>query len=357
MSCQVIAEIGVNHNGSLETALELIQVAEECGADVVKFQTFQVGQLVTPRAPKAGYQIHTTKPDQSQWEMLQELELDQSDFAILQARSVELGIQFLSTPFDGQSLDFLVDELQLGTIKIGSGDLTNLPLLVEAGRAGVDLVLSTGMATMSSVYEGIGAFAFGLLFPRQQPESSAFLGNFARREETLRAVHDRLILLQCTSEYPAPLGNLNLRAMSEMQTETGLRVGFSDHSLGMLASCAAVSLGAVVIEKHLTLDRDQPGPDHLASLDPSQFRDLVDGVRSVELALGQGIKAPTTGELQNRQIATKGLYAARNLSVGETIDASAIALLRPPAKMLARDYWDVLGTQADRPYLQGEPLL
>jgi N-acetylneuraminate synthase len=307
----IIAEAGVNHNGSLELALRLIDAAKASGANAVKFQTFRADLLASRSAQKAPYQERTTSNSESQFAMLQRLELDAATHRHLIDRCREAGIQFLSSPFDMESADLLA-EIDLPLYKIPSGEITNLPFLKHVAGKGKPLILSTGMSTLGEV------------------------------EAAIHVLHDagarRLTLLHCVTEYPAPYNEINLRAMQTLRLAFGLPVGFSDHTPGIEISVAAVALGAEVIEKHLTLDRALPGPDHHASLEPGEFAQMVASIRHVESALGTGIKAPAPCELQNLPIARKSIVAARALPAGHQLSADDLAIKRPgsglPAKFI-----------------------
>ncbi len=352
----VIAEAGVNHNGNLELALELVEASAMAGADFVKFQTFTAERLATRAAPKTGYQSRATPESQSHFEMLRELELTDEAHFILKSRAQELGLGFLSTPFDLRSLDFLAKDLGLPTIKVGSGDLATLPLLVNLGRLKRDMILSTGMSTMREVIEGLGAYVFGLLSGHgDHPDVDRF-AELAMSQQGLELLRAHVRLLHCTSEYPAPDEHMNLAAMETLRTATGLRVGLSDHSLGIAVPIAAVALGACIIEKHITLDTALSGPDHSASLDPPAFAEMVRGIRSVEAALGHGRKEPYPEELANREAAGKSLFARRSVVAGEVFAEEDIDLLRPGHGAPPRDYWLWLGSVAERDFQSGDAL-
>jgi len=308
MSVYIIAEAGVNHNGSLDMALQLVDAAASTGADAVKFQTFRADRLVKRDAPKAEYQKQTTGTDESQYEMLQRLELPREAHFALLDRCAARGIDFLSTPFDEESLDFLADELGLKTIKLGSGEVTNGPLLLRAARKGVSVILSTGMSTLGEVETALSCLAFGYTKVDESPSLEAFLATYAS-DEGREALSRRVTLLHCTTEYPAPFEDVNLRSMLTMERAFALPVGYSDHTEGIAVSVAAVALGASVIEKHFTLDRALPGPDHRASLEPGKLAEMVRSVRQVESALGSGLKAPSPSERMNRKIVRKSLVA------------------------------------------------
>lgn len=346
----IIAEAGVNHNGSLQMALDLVDKAAEAGADLVKFQTFDAKRLASARAPKAGYQNRTTDADESQLEMLRRLELSREAHAEIIAHCDERGIGFLSTPFDEGSLTLLVEDFGLRQVKLGSGELTNAPLLLACARSGADIILSTGMGSLSEVEEALGVLAFGMVragLPRGRSDFAEMLTH-PKAWEALRA---RVTLLHCTTEYPAPVAQTNLLAMATMRSAFGLRVGYSDHTEGRAISLAAVALGAEVLEKHFTLDRGLPGPDHAASLEPRELVAFVTEVRDVEAALGNGIKQPSAAELTNRAIARKSLHATRDLAEGEVPTAGDIAVLRPGDGISPMAFWDRL----NRPVTQACP--
>lgn len=298
----IIAEAGVNHNGSLDLALRLVDAAKSSGADAVKFQTFRADQLAIRSAHKAPYQERTTANDESQYEMLQRLELDAAAHRKIIDHCQQIGIQFLSSPFDAQSAD-LLGELDLPLYKIPSGEITNLPFLEHIARKGRPLILSTGMSTLGEVEDAVRVL--GLAGCKQ------------------------LTLLHCVTEYPAPYEEVNLQAMQTLRMAFGLPVGYSDHTPGIEIAVAAVALGAVVIEKHFTLDRSLPGPDHAASLEPDELREMVTAIRHVEAALGTGIKAPALCELPNISVARKSVVAARSLSTGHRLSADDLDIKRP----------------------------
>lgn len=351
----IIAEAGVNHNGSLQMALDLVDRAAEAGADLVKFQTFDAGRLASARAPKAGYQNRTTDAGESQLDMLRRLQLSPEAHRAIIARCAERGIGFLSTPFDEGSLALLVETFGLRQIKLGSGELTNAPLLLACARSEAEVILSTGMGTLAEVEEALGVLAFGMLRagpPRGRADFAAVLTD-PQAWEALRA---RVTLLHCTTEYPAPVAQTNLRAMATMRAAFGLRVGYSDHTEGRAISLAAVALGAEVLEKHFTLDRSLPGPDHAASLEPGELSALVAEIRAVEAALGTGIKQPGAAELANRAIARKSLHAARDLAAGQVLEPGDIAVLRPGDGISPMALWDQVGQHTASAFDQGEKL-
>ncbi|MEA5088410.1 N-acetylneuraminate synthase [Solidesulfovibrio sp.] len=348
MRVTIIAEAGVNHNGSLEMALRLVDAAADAGADAVKFQTFVAAAVVCSNAAKAEYQQLTTGAQESQLEMIRKLELGPEDFDALRCHCRERGIEFLSTPFDLQSLDLLL-RLGVSRLKLPSGEITNGPFLLAAARAGLPLLLSTGMSGLGEVETALGVLAFGLLEPRAEPGPEDFALALASPagQERLR---DNVTLLHCTTEYPAPLADVNLRAMATLEAAFGLPVGYSDHTKGITVPVAAAALGARVLEKHLTLDNALPGPDHKASLDPAAFKDMVAAVREVELCLGDGRKRLTPCERGNRAVARRSLVAARPIRAGEPFSPENLTAKRPGTGRSPLDYWSLLGRPADRNY-------
>lgn len=350
----IIAEAGVNHNGSLERALALVDAAAEAGADVVKFQTFRADALASDVAPKAAYQVRETGGGESQLAMLRRLELDEAAHHALIARCAERGIRFLSTPFDLGSLDLLL-RLGISVLKLGSGEVTNAPLLLAAGRCGLPVILSTGMATLGEVEQALAAVAFGALHGDRQPDRAALSGILST-PEAWAVLRGRVTLLHCTTDYPTPYADVNLKAMDTLAGAFGLPVGYSDHTPGIAVSLAAVARGAVVIEKHFTLDRTLPGPDHKASLEPDELAELVAGARAVTAALGDGLKAPRPCEIPNIAVARKSLIAARDIAAGEVYTADAVAVRRPGSGRSPFDLWDTLGQPAPRALKAGDLL-
>jgi N-acetylneuraminate synthase len=298
----VIAEAGVNHNGSLEMALRLVDAAAAAGADVVKFQTFKAEEGISPSAPKATYQLETTGASESQLEMVKKLELPPEAFRRIERHCRERGIVFLSTPFDRASVD-LLDELGVVAFKIGSGELTDLRFLSYVAAKGRPLILSTGMSNLQEVAAAV--------------ESVRDAGN---RE---------LVILHCVSNYPAAPSSVNLRVMKTLQEEFGVPIGYSDHTVGIDIALAAVALGACIIEKHFTLDRSLPGPDHRASLEPSELEAMVRGIRVVQSALGDGRKCLVAEEINTAAVARRSLVAACDLKAETMLTEAMIAIRRP----------------------------
>ena len=352
----IIAEAGVNHNGDLNLAKQLIDVAAEAGASAAKFQTFQAEQVVSRHAPKAEYQTRTTDQTESQFEMIRKLELTETDHEVLIAHAQVRGIAFLSTPFDMPSLHLLTKRFGLQMVKIPSGEIINAPFLLAIARVAQQVILSTGMSTLAEVEAALGMLAFG--FATQSaatPQHGDFERAFAS-EAGQQALRNRVTLLHCTTEYPTPFDEVNLRAMDTLAAAFGLPVGYSDHTLGIHVSLAAVARGARVIEKHLTLDRNLPGPDHKASLEPDELRQLVRQIREIEQALGDGIKRPTVSEWKNRDVARKSLVAAKAIKVGEVFTEENLTCKRPGTGANPSSYWQTLGQVATRSYAADEAL-
>lgn len=327
--CFVIAEAGVNHNGSADLALQLVEAAARTGADAVKFQTFTADGLVTPGTVKAAYQEANTGAG-DQYSMLRQLELPQTVYAALWRRATELGIEFMSTPFDEKAADMLI-ALGMKRLKIPSGELTNFPLLEYVATKNMPMILSTGMGTMAEVQEAIAVIK----------STRAHLG-FGTD------LSDMLTLLHCTSNYPAAAAEVNLRAMHTLRAATKLPVGYSDHTQGTLTAIAAVAAGAVVLEKHFTLDGSLPGPDHRASLEPAEFTDMVRQIRSIEVMLGSGDKAPCAAELPIRALVRRSVTLKRALKANAPITAQDIVLLRPGTGIQPKDLANVIGKRAAR---------
>ena len=356
MKTFIIAEAGVNHNGDLHLAKQLVNAAADAGADAVKFQTFRAEQVVSRHAPKAEYQTRVTDQAESQFDMIRKLELSEAAHDELITHANMRGITFLSTPFDLPSLHLLTKRFGLQTIKIPSGEITNAPFLLAIARAATRVIMSTGMSTLAEVEAALGVLAYGFVGPAAAiPRSGEFeqaFGSDAGQE----ALRNRVTLLHCTTEYPAPFGEVNLRAMDTMAEAFGLPVGYSDHTMGIHISLVAVARGARVIEKHLTIDRALTGPDHKASLEPEEWRQLVRQIREVELALGRGLKYPTLSERKNRAVARKSLVAARAVRAGELFTEDNLTSKRPGTGISPFAYWQTLGQAAGRDYNPDEAL-
>jgi N,N'-diacetyllegionaminate synthase len=326
MSCFVIAEAGVNHNGSIDLALRLVDIASECGADAVKFQTFSAERLVRPGARTAQYQAQATG-ESDQFAMLKRLELSEQDHRRISARCVERSIEFMSTPFDEEAAGLLLS-LGMKRIKVPSGEITNIPFLEFLADADRPMIVSTGMATIAEIEAAVAAIA-------RRRAARGFTAPLA----------DMVTVLHCTSNYPAADSDVNLRAMATIASATGLPIGYSDHTRGVAVATAAVALGATVIEKHFTVDKTLPGPDHAASVSPEELAVLIGQIRAVDVALGSPEKGPTATELPIRTLVRRSVTTRRPLRAGQRIEAQDLCLLRPgdgvPPGELAR----VIGTR------------
>ena len=323
----IIAEAGVNHNGSLELAKKLVDVAKEAGVDAVKFQTFKTEKIVSKFAPKAEYQIKNTGNNESQYEMIKKLELTEEEFIELYKYTKEKGLIFLSTPFDFESADFLEDLVPV--YKISSTDLTNLPFLEYIAKKGKPIILSTGMATLGEIEEAVN---------------------------TIKKYNEDIILLHCITNYPADFEELNLRAIKTLEEAFKLPVGYSDHSLGIYAPIAAVTLGAVVIEKHFTIDKNLPGPDHKASLNPEELKEMVKAIRLTEKALGDGIKRPTFSEEKIKKVVRNILVANVDIPKGSIIKREMVTIKRPGIGIEPKYLDIVVGKMAKRDIKKDEVL-
>lgn len=339
----IIAEAGVNHNGSLSLAQQLVDVAAQAGADAVKFQTFKADNLVVKGAGKAEYQKRTSGGDESQWEMLKRLELSDDAHFELVTHCRQSGIQFLSTPFDTESVDFLAKRLGISMLKVPSGEITNAPLLLKSARTGLPVILSTGMATIPEIWEALGVLAFGYCADMDEKPSLAAFRLFLEAPKGKKALAEKVTLLHCTTEYPAPIDEVNLRVIEAMKKEFSLPVGYSDHTAGISVSIAAAALGACIIEKHFTLDKNMPGPDHKASLEPDELRAMVRAIRDVEKALGSKEKKPSPSEVKNMLVARKSLVAARGIQKGERFSEENLSVKRPGTGISPMRYWDFIG--------------
>ncbi|MBC8489755.1 MAG: N-acetylneuraminate synthase [Bacteroidetes bacterium] len=321
----IIAEAGINHNGSLKTAHKLIDVAVDAGADVVKFQTFTAEAVVSKGAAKAAYQKETTDAGESQYEMIRKLELDKEAHIELIAYCEQKGIEFLSSPFDHKSID-LLDDIELKRFKIPSGEITNLPYLRHIGSLGKPIILSTGMATLKEV-----EYALNVLEESGTPKS-------------------QITVLHCNTEYPTPMEDVNLKAMLTIRNELGVNIGYSDHTLGIEVPIAAVAMGATIIEKHFTLDRKLPGPDHAASLEPNELKEMVKAIRNIEKAMGDGIKKPSPSEIKNMPIARKSIVAKTLIKKGEIFTEENLTVKRPGTGISPMEWDNVIGKVANHNY-------
>ena len=322
----IIAEAGVNHNGSLELAKKLVDAAKECGADIVKFQTAKLESLVSKSAPMAEYQKNNIGQEKSQSDMLKDLLLAFEDFVELKKYCEEIEIEFLSTPFDIESIYFLKDMVRLW--KVPSGEITNLPYLVEIGKTKMPVILSTGMCEIEEVEAAVE-----ILFKNGTED---------------------ITLLHCNTQYPTPYEDVNLRAMNRLKEKFGVKVGYSDHTKGIEVPIAAVAMGATVIEKHFTLDRNMEGPDHKASLEPGELKQMIQSIRNIECALGDEDKKPSASEKPNIKVARKSIVAARKIQAGEIFSEENLTTKRPGNGISPMKWYDVIGKESPRDFEEDE---
>ena len=329
MKTFIIAEAGVNHNGSLELAKKLVDAAKQAGADAVKFQTFKTEKLVSKFADKAEYQKRFTNTNESQLDMVKKLELSYEAFEEIYKYCREKEISFLSSPFDLESIDFLAS-LGLDIFKIPSGEITNLPYLEKIGKLKKKIIISTGMANLGEIEAAL----------------NILIQSGTKKED--------IIVLHCNTEYPTPYEDVNLRAMLTIKEAFKIRIGYSDHTPGLEIPIAAVALGAEVIEKHFTLDRNMEGPDHKASLEPIELANMVSAIRNVEKAMGDGIKKPSSSEIKNIVIARKSIVAAKKIKFGEAFTEENLSVKRPGTGISPMQWHSILGKQANRDYEEDE---
>lgn len=327
MSVYIIAEAGVNHNGNLETAKLMVDKAKDSGVDCIKFQTFISKNLLSKTADKAEYQKKQTNSNENQYEMLKKLELSFKDFKELDKYCKHIGIEFLSTAFDDESIEFL-NTLEMKRWKIPSGEITNLPYLIKIAKIGKPVILSTGMSTMNEIRDAVDVLNRYGLFD--------------------------ITILHCTTEYPTPFEDVNLLAMNNIKSQFNLNVGYSDHTKGVEVSLAAVAMGAIVIEKHFTLDRNMEGPDHRASLEPKELKYMVDSIRNVEIAIGSSEKKVTYSEKKNRDVARKSIVAKKYICKGELFTEDNLTVKRPGNGISPMKWFDILGKVAQREFKEDE---
>lgn len=323
----IIAEAGVNHNGNIDIAYKLIDEAKKSGADIIKFQTFKTESVISKFAEKAKYQKNTTNSHESQFEMVKKLELDFEEFLKLKEYCNKMDIEFLSTPFDFGSIDFL-NNLGISFWKIPSGEITNLPYLEKIGETKKSVIMSTGMANMNEIEKAIDVL---------------------KSKGT-----DDISILHCNTEYPTPFEDVNLKAMNSIKERFNCKVGYSDHTKGIEVPIAAVAMGAKVIEKHFTLDRNMEGPDHRASLEPDELKKMVDSIRNIEKALGDGIKEPSKSEIKNIEIARKSIVALKNIKKGDVFTEENITTKRPGSGISPMKWYEVLGKKATKDFYEDE---
>jgi N-acetylneuraminate synthase len=350
----IIAEAGVNHNGSLRMALEMVDAAADAGADVIKFQTFRAEHFISSFAEKAEYQKSSTGPGESQLDMVRKYELSEEDHGIIFDRSNKRGIEFLSTPFDPCSVDLLVS-LGLRRLKIPSGEITNWPLVRKIGGTRKPVIISTGMSTIREIKSALGVYLLGALKHETIPTEEEADKVLSSREGEAY-LRDNVVLLHCTTQYPAPYSDVNLLAMDTLADEFHVPVGYSDHTEGIVVSIAAAAMGAAVIEKHFTLNKQLSGPDHAASITPEELADLVSNIRVVDAALGSKIKKVAESEIKNMDVARKSLTALIDISRGELFTNLNLGVKRPGTGVSPTEFWDYIGRRANRHYLRDEQI-
>lgn len=349
----VIAEAGVNHNGSLKNAFEMIDVAKSAGADFIKFQSFIADNLASKFARNAKYQDRNLKTKKTQYQMLKDLEIDKS-FHLKIARECERkGISFLSTAFDPESLDFLLDTFDFDFLKIPSGEITNAPFVLKHALSGKNIVLSTGMANMKEIRDALGVLAFGFSKNNHKPSMANFKKSYESKKGK-KLLQQKVTLLHCTTEYPAPLSDVNLKAMRTLEKEFKINVGYSDHTSGIAVAIAASGMGAKIIEKHFTLDKNQSGPDHKASLEPNELRDMISNIRLVESILGDGEKKAQQSETKNIEVARKSLVAQKVIRKGEKFSKDNLGIKRPGNGISPYEYWNLIGKISTNDYEKDE---
>ena len=354
MKVYVIAEAGVNHNGDIELAHKLVDEAVKSGADAIKFQTFKAENLTSKKAKKANYQLQTTDNDESQLQMLKKLELSKKDYIDLKSYAENKKIDFITTAFDEESLDFIVNDLKVKKLKIPSGEITNGPFLLSHARSNLDIILSTGMANQHEIKKALDIIAFGYINPDIKVTNIDQFVDAYENKDHIKILRDKVSILHCTTEYPAPLEELNLSAIHTIEENFGVRVGYSDHSEGIIASIVACSFGASIIEKHFTLDRNMKGPDHKASLEPEELKKMIEIIRKTGGMIGNGIKKPSLSETKNIEIVRKSIVTKKKITKGELFSENNITTKRPATGLSPMNYWDLLGKISKENYDEDE---
>lgn len=354
MSMLIIAEAGVNHNGDMGMAKEMISAAAMAGADVVKFQTFKADKLALSSAPKAQYQQDLTGSDENQHTMLKKLELSLESHEILVECCNKNNIEFLSTAFEKDSLDFLVSKCLMKRLKIPSGEITNGPFLLEHAKTNKNIILSTGMASEEEVRDALAVLSWGYLKPDQNIDNLSDCQNHYMTPEAREIIQRKVTLLHCTSQYPAPPESVNLNAISSLKQAFNIPVGYSDHTLGNTAAVGATILGASVIEKHFTLNKELEGPDHKASASPEELTGLIKEIRLAMKMLGDGVKQIQSCEAQVSKVIRKSIIASKHIKKGEIITSESLDILRPDQGTSPMKYWNILNTKAKKSYLPGD---
>lgn len=351
----IIAEAGVNHNGQIQQAKKLVDIAVQAKADAVKFQIFSADTLATKKVKQAEYQKSSIN-EQSQYEMLRQLELSKQDFLVLKEYCFKKNIDFLVTPFDNDSLQFLYDKCNLKKIKISSGDLTNSPFVLQIAQTGLPIILSTGMATIGEIEKALAVIAYGYKHMTNNIEDFSWSKAYESlvSKEGQKHLQQNVILLHCTTEYPAPIDEVNLRAMQTLYQTFLIPVGYSDHTEGISIPIAAVALGATIIEKHFTLDKRLVGPDHKVSLEPNELKEMVSSIRKIEKALGTGIKLPSEKEMRNRSVVRKSIVAACDIDKGSMLSKRNLEMKRAGEGLSPELYWDIVNHRAEKRYEKDE---
>ena len=354
MHVKIIAEAGVNHNGDVGLAKELVAAGAEAGVDVVKFQTFKADKLVTRSAEKAEYQKDNCGEDESQYAMLKKLELDEAmHFEIIDCCKKH-NVKFLSTAFDEESLNFLTNNADLDILKLPSGEITNGPFIHAHAKAGVDIIVSTGMATLGEIEAALAVLAHGFCLSDEPIKNLNDCYKVMASTRGMEALRSKVTLLHCTSSYPAPAESINLCAMNTMEKAFNLPIGYSDHTAGLVAPIAAVAKGATIIEKHFTLDQNMEGPDHKASIEPSDLKRMVEEIRMTSQMLGNGNKLPHPIEFSTKDVARKSIVAHRTITSGDPFGPENITLMRPGTGISPMEWWSKLGVRATKKYTRGD---
>tara|TARA_B110000444_G_scaffold261004_1_gene310435 strand:- start:23935 stop:25014 length:1080 start_codon:yes stop_codon:yes gene_type:complete len=351
----IIAEAGVNHNGNSELAFKLIDKGIEAGADAIKFQIFKADNLATDKSDKAQYQLSTTNKHESQLTMLKSLELPLKTYIKLKEYCEKLGADFLITAFDSTSLNFIINKLNVSRLKIPSGEITNGPLILQHAQSGLDIIMSTGMANLNEIQDALSIISYG--YNNQKPINSVNFKKiieFNKIEKPKISLKDKVTLLHCTTEYPAPIDELNLKAIQTLKDTFGLMVGYSDHSEGILASIIASSFDIKIIEKHFTLDKTMAGPDHKASLEPDELKLMIESIRNTENIMGAGEKKASPSEIKNIFIARKSLVALINIKKGDSFSEKNLTAKRSGNGISPMKFWEFIGKKACRDYLKDE---
>lgn len=351
-SLRFIAEAGVNHNGSLDKALKLVDAAKSCGADIVKFQLFQANKLADDSADLAGYQKKNLNNTLSQKDMLSNLELSSSDIVTISKHCEDVDIEFLATAFDSESLNLLINETNIKMIKIPSGEITNAPLLIEYSKANLPIIMSTGMCGYKDIETALSVLAYGLqnlkTIPSLKEFESAYNSIYGQK-----VIKEKVKLLHCTSEYPAPISQSNLLSIKSLNSAFGIEVGFSDHTLGYIASVVALTFGSKIFEKHITLDKSMEGPDHKASMEPKEYLEYIKMIKLASKSIGTGVKIPTEDELKNQALVRKSLVASKDLKKDHIIKEDDISIIRSKHGSSPYDYWSLIGQKLKKSTKKG----